>query len=215
MPAGTDIRSRFEALWGKTIDANGAAPAWRALDAGYSEPQRAYHNWSHIRAMLDGLDAARGMPEFDGVDFDEVELAIFFHDAIYDPRAKDNEEKSAALFRDMCADGSPDQAGDQRVAKMILATATHAPNADLATRLLLDLDLRVLGGASEQYSAYARAVRAEYSFVPYQAWRDGRAAVLRRFLERDRIFQTAHFSHLYEARARKNIAAEVGALARQ
>ncbi|MGE0283910.1 MAG: hypothetical protein AB7P20_25305 [Rhizobiaceae bacterium] len=198
-------------MWRKAVCADSSA-AWRALDAGYNEPQRAYHNWAHIGVMLSGLDDARLAREFDEIDFDAVELTIFFHDAIYDPRAKDNEERSAALFSDMCAGGASNQERMQRVVDMIQATAMHAATTDLATRLLLDLDLRVLGGGPERYLAYVDAVRAEYSFVPDEAWRDGRSAVLTRFLERDRIFQTGYFARLYEARARKNIATELEAL---
>jgi len=207
------MQSRFNALWREALDADNAAPAWRALNTGYGEPHRAYHNWSHIEAMLTGLDEARALPEFDGVPFDEVALAIFFHDTVYDPRAQDNEERSAALFRDLCSADASNRNHIEPVAEMIIATAVHAATSDPATRLLLDLDLRVLGGAAEQYAAYARAVRAEYSFVPEQAWRDGRSAVLKRFLERDRIFQTNYFSGKHEAQARTNIAAEIEALA--
>jgi predicted metal-dependent HD superfamily phosphohydrolase len=213
MPAEPDLQSRFEALWRGAVGTDSAARAWRALETGYGEPQRAYHNWSHIGAMLSGLDEASGEAEFDDMNFDEVELAIFFHDAIYDPRAKDNERKSAELFLDVCDEGASSQTNTRHIADMILATATHAGHADLATRLLLDLDLRVLGGAPEHYAAYAEAVRSEYSFVPDKAWRDGRSAVLKRFLDRDRLFQTAHFLRLCEEQARKNIAAELEALA--
>ncbi len=188
------IQSRFHALWRKAVGSDNADAAWRALDAGYGDGSRAYHNWSHVGAMLTGLDEARRQTEFEAVDFDAVELAIFFHDAIYDPRAKDNEARSADLFREVCGDGALGQDGIRRIADMILATAKHGPSSDTATRLLLDLDLRVLGGTPEQYRTYVDAVRTEYSFVPDSAWRDGRSAVLRTFLERERIFQTDTFA---------------------
>jgi len=208
-------RSRFETLWRRSVGSRDAASAWHALDAGYSEPLRAYHNWSHIGAMLAGLDGARGVPEFQAVSFDEVELAVFFHDVIYDPRAKDNETRSAAAFRSASADASIlNTAAIDRIAAAILATATHAATPDISTRLLLDLDLRVLGGTPDDYLAYVDAVRHEYAFVPDDQWRVGRTDVLRRFLERPAIFQTAHVAERYEAFARENIRSEIEALTR-
>jgi predicted metal-dependent HD superfamily phosphohydrolase len=208
------LQSRFHALWRRAVGTHGADAAWPALDAGYSTPSRAYHNWSHIAAMLAGLDEARHETVFAAVDFDAVELAIFFHDAIYDARAKDNEARSANLFHDACGDEPADQTLVRRVTDLILATAKHGASSDIGTRLLLDLDLRVLGGTPEQYGTYADAVRTEYSFVPDGAWRDGRSAVLRTFLERERIFQTDTFASRYERQARSNIERELDTLAK-
>lgn len=204
-------KARFEAIW-QRLTGGSSDSAWAAL-AGYADPQRAYHNTDHLDAMLAGLDLVRGEAEFVAAHFGEVELAIWFHDAIYDPLAKDNEAQSASLFRDCMAPAASMPArGVDHIEAMILATATHAPDADLSTRLLLDLDLRVLGSASDAYQQYARAVRAEYSAVPDDAWRAGRPAVLRRFLERDAIYQTRYFNSRLEELARKNLAEEIAAL---
>lgn len=209
MPAYANAKSRFGALWERTIGKGGAAAAWRALNTGYSDPHRAYHNWSHITAMLAGLDEAQAATEVDGADLGAVELAIFFHDAVYDPRAKDNETKSADLFRSCVSDTHLDKAMADHIIGMILATATHPASSDKATRLLLDLDLRVLGGTSEQYLGYSDAVRAEYAFIPEEQWRLGRTAVLRGFLDRTAIYQTAYFLTRYEALARANLQSEI------
>ena len=204
---------RFHSLWVRAVGSGDADTVWQALDACYGEPARAYHNWTHIEAMLAGLDSVRGEAEFQAVRYDEIELAIYFHDAIYDPHAKDNEARSAEMFRQAVARGSiigPEAI--ERIAEMILATMTHGPSADSSTKLLLDLDLQILGSPPQSYDAYAHAVRAEYGFVPEELWRSGRAAVMKRFLERPAIFQTAHFNRLYEGAARENIAREVAGL---
>lgn len=251
------LRSRFEHTWRK-IAGGDPREVWPRLDAGYADLARAYHNWTHVAAMLDGLNSVRTLEEFAEADFEAVELAIWFHDAIYDARAKDNEERSARLLLD-CVEAShpasltptpypspqgrgglsgagpasePDDGaepefpsplrggarggGDLRkadhIADMIRATATHAPSPDPSTRLLLDLDLRILGAPADIYDRYAEAVRQEYAFVPEALWRPGRAAVLRTFLERPAIYQTRHFARLYEHVARANIAREIAAL---
>lgn len=205
------IFERFKALWSQLCEA--PAPHVRAeLDRAYLEPHRAYHNWQHIEAMLSAMDGCRKLSEFATVSFDEVEAAIFFHDAIYDARAKDNEEQSAALFRRHAVAGGMAPEPIDRVADMILATAAHGPTDDISTRLLLDLDLAILGSPPQHYDAYVAKVRREYDFVPEDQWRPGRAAVLRRFLERPTIYQTDYFREQLEVPAGRNVSAEIESL---
>jgi predicted metal-dependent HD superfamily phosphohydrolase len=205
---------RFQALWARNIAPDTTGEVWARLDAGYRDPARAYHGWAHIEAMLAGLESVRGLDEFSDARFDLVELAIFFHDAVYETRRKDNEARSAEFFRVSAGEGNGiGEVGRAHVVEMIVATASHRPSVDISTRLLLDLDLAILGSDPLHYSAYVDAVRREYAAVPEDAWRHGRAAVLKRFLERERIYQTAHFGARLEAQARANIAAEIARLA--
>lgn len=179
----------------------------------YAAPERHYHGLSHIEALLDL--AAEHRPLL--ADPDAVDAAIWFHDAIYDSRAADNETRSAALAREKLA-GRTDPARIERITAMIEATATHAlPDltderyrADAA--LFLDMDLSVLGAPPAAFDAYEAAVRREYAWVPEPAWRQGRAAVLRRFLQRETIFQTDAFRQRFETPARDNIARSLRAL---
>lgn len=199
---------RFRTVW-ERCGGRDADAVWAILDAGYSEPARAYHNWAHIEAMLAGLDKMSRMADLDAGQRDEIELAIFFHDAVYDPLLKDNEAQSASLFRQMAAkhgDFATESAG--RVADMIGATAEHKPGADPAEQVLLDLDLAVLGSSAETYRDYVSAVRREYAFVSDSDWRAGRAAVMRRFLERQHIYQTSQMA-TREPAARANIENEI------
>jgi predicted metal-dependent HD superfamily phosphohydrolase len=201
---------RFEALWERTIGPAGGGAAWAELDRRLGDTARAYHNWTHIDAILREMDTARVEEEFAGVAYDEVELAVFFHDAVYDPLARDNELRSADLFRKMSG-ASPRMgaAGVARVSAKILATADHGPSRDPSTRLLLDLDLGILGSDAAGYQRYVAAVRKEYAAVPDEAWQAGRPAVLKRFLQRERIYQTRYYFERLEAQARKNIADEI------
>lgn len=211
------LRPRFDALWSRAVAAGDPARPWGRLDAGYGDPGRAYHGWAHVAAMLADLDAASAEPDFAqnlaDARIDEVELAVFFHDAVYDPRRADNEAASAALFAEEAGPRPViDGEGVRRVRALILATAEHRPSPDPATRLLIDLDLAVLGAEPGIYADYARAIRREYAHVPDAAWRFGRGAVLRRFLDRERIFSGASFARRFEARARANLAGELAAL---
>lgn len=201
-------RQNFDALWARMVGGD-SSQAWEALDRGYSQPGRGYHNWVHIAAMLKGLQAVRAEAEFAEAHFDEIALAIYFHDVVYDPRAKDNEEKSAALLLLQAPKGNP---ALSRIEAMIVATQTHTARDDLSTRLLLDLDLATLGSTPDLYNRYAAAIRFEYAFVPEDQWRVGRAAVLERFLERPVIYQTSYFHTRLEAAARGNLRREIDQL---
>lgn len=180
----------------------------------YRAPDRHYHGTAHIEAMLRLFEANRaGL-----ADPPTVEAAIWFHDAIYDSRRSDNEARSAEFAAEKLA-GHADDGRIARIQALILATATHElpEGVDEAARrdaaLFLDLDLSILGAAGDAYDAYEAGVRREYGWVDDAAWRAGRAAVLRKFLDRPAIFQTETFRQRYEKTARDNIARSMAALA--
>jgi predicted metal-dependent HD superfamily phosphohydrolase len=183
------------------------------LSALYQAADRHYHNLTHIKAMLALADEYRGLLD----DPDAVEAAIWFHDAIYDSRAKDNEAKSAEMAEKRLA-GRASSERLARIVAMINATATHQLPAlgdekalnDAA--LLLDMDLAILGAEPDAFDAYEKAVRLEYGWVEEPMWRAGRAAVLKSFLGRPHIFHTQSFRDRFEARARENLGRSLQAL---
>jgi predicted metal-dependent HD superfamily phosphohydrolase len=177
------------------------------LIARYCEPHRRYHTLEHVGEVLDVV-ARLGAGE-------AVELAAWFHDVVYDPRAAAgaSEQASAALARDRLATlGAPDDLALE-VARLVELTAGHEPAADdAAGRALADADLAILGAPAERYERYRAAVRAEYAHVPDDAWRTGRADVLRRFLERTRLFHDEALHRELDARARANLSEELRSL---
>ena len=183
--------------------------ALRALHAG-----RAYHGWSHVEALLALWRRHRAALH----DPEAVRLAILYHDAIYDPRRTDNEHNSAALLRASEAGRVSPKRLDAAEA-MVLATARHAVpfwlpdpvTSDI--RHFLDMDLAILGAPPADFAAYDRAIREEYAHVPEPAYRRGRAAVLRRLLERDPIYLTDTFRAEREAAARHNLSTALATLA--
>lgn len=201
--------ARFTHLWERTGGRNGDR-VWQAVEDGYHEDHRAYHGWIHIGAMLNDLDSIRSIPEFTSLDLDEIELAVFFHDVVYEPRATDNEAQSAAIFREAAAGMSEDKI--ERVVDMILATIHHTATDDPQTQLLLDLDLAILGATPNEYRRYCGAIRAEYEHVSQADWKKGRAKVIEKFLARPVIYQTPHFNSLLEENARAHIRDELEAL---
>ena len=185
------------------------------LAAAYGDGARHYHNLGHVHALLALATQHRALLS----DVGAVEAAIWFHDAVYDSRAKDNEARSAALAH-ACLAGRADAARIERIAAMIEATATHQvpPLADAAAlrdaSLFLDMDLSILGAAPDAFDAYEQAVRREYGWVDEADWRTGRAAVLRHFLDQRHVFHTDEFRERYERQARQNMARSLEALTR-
>ncbi|HEY4241391.1 MAG TPA: hypothetical protein VGM88_16330 [Kofleriaceae bacterium] len=168
------------------------------LAARYSEPHRAYHTLSHIAAMLAWFDSLAW------TDPASVYLAILFHDAIYDPLAKDNEARSADLARSLVS-ASP------RVCDLILLTSRHGSlspadvSDDLDAAHFLDVDTSILGASPAAFDAYDAGVAFEYSVVPPAAYLAGRRAFLSNLLSRPRIFLSSHFHALLDAPARANL----------
>ncbi|MEU8385096.1 metal-dependent phosphohydrolase [Streptosporangium sp. NPDC048865] len=195
------MSEKLMARW-RSLAGSGADPLGSELITRYGEPHRRYHTTAHLEAVLTHIDALADHAEHP----DLVRLAAWFHDAVYDPRRGDNEERSAGLAeRALPEMGLPAEAV-ATVARLVRLTVTHAPApGDADGAVLSDADLAILGASPEVYARYAAAVREEYGFVPDDAFRAGRAAVLRSLLDLPVIF---HVAGLEEA-ARANIAAEL------
>ncbi len=196
---------------------NGSLPAGiiEALKARHAEAHRHYHTWAHIEALLLWLKKTAGHID----DLPAVELAIFFHDAVYDPRSKDNEAQSAALMLSELQGILP-EATLEKARILILATAGHRL-PDIADDLLqsdcaffLDMDLSVLGTDAPVFDAYEAAIRHEYAFLPADAYRKGRSEILQGFLARDRLYFTRQFHDLLEEQARSNLQRSLARLKR-
>jgi predicted metal-dependent HD superfamily phosphohydrolase len=195
--------------WRSLLDAPAAEEIGRDLVERWSEPHRHHHTLDHLEIVLATVDAHAG----EAKDADAVRLAAWFHDAVYDPRRTDNEDMSAALAaRVLPGAGVP----DDRVAavtRLVRLTATHDPSpVDRDGILLCDADLAVLAGEPDEYAAYTAAVRAEYTHVPDEAYRTGRAAVLRRLAAFPSLYRLPALHERWEARARANLAAELKTL---
>ena len=198
----------WKRLWTELGAAEIPAGLLNQLVGAYSEGQRHYHTLQHLRECLAYFEPAAALARHPA----EVELALWFHDAVYDPRAGDNEERSAEwAARSVRAAGCADAVAE-RVRALVLATAGHEANGDPDAEVLLDIDLAILGAAAARYADYARQVRAEYAHVPDAEFRTRRAAVLGTFLSRPSIYATAAFREALEQRARANIAGEIATL---
>ncbi len=192
-------------------DVVGNTPTFRQLVTTtvdrYREAHRSYHDARHVLAVASRCVAlAATMPS---VDRDAVVWASLFHDAIYDPRSSTNEADSAVLAAEELRVCGCSTVLIDEVVRLILLTAGHAVAAgDTNGAVIVDADLAVLGGTADEYRRYVDGVRAEYSFVPDDAWQVGRARVLKNLLALPRLFTTDAMSER-NGRAQSNMRAEL------
>ncbi|MER6391711.1 hypothetical protein ACFXEL_31840 [Streptomyces sp. NPDC059382] len=205
----------LRARWQATVTAAGAAPDTdpapyaKRLLAAWAEPRRRYHTTAHLADVLARIDVLAPHAH----DLAAVELAAWFHDAVYRPDRSENEERSAVLAERALPELGIDADRTAAVARLVRLTVTHDPApGDVDGEVLCDADLAVLAGEPDAYAAYVAAVRAEYGFVPDDAFREGRAAVLRQLLGLPRLFRTPYGAAHWEAPARRNLAAELATL---
>jgi predicted metal-dependent HD superfamily phosphohydrolase len=190
--------------WTQAWQALGIAPPpglFERLIAAYSEPQRHYHDVRHLSECCAHFDAQRAA----AVRPAEIVLALFFHDAVYDPRAADNEARSADWARDALHQAGAADETARRVAELIMATRHDGRPADADARLLVDIDLAILGAPPERFAEYEAQIRREYEWVPELLFRRKRREILEQFLARRPIYATAGLRALCEEQARVNL----------
>ena len=183
--------------------------AFNRIAAAYSEPHRHYHDYTHIEHCLREFDVVKGLCGSP----DEVEFAIWLHDAVYDPHAADNEEKSAMLAKEILSELGCPEPKSNNIRDLILITRHVQEPATPDEQLIVDIDLSILGQPPDIYNIYENNIQAEYSWVPAEAFRVGRSNILRGFLDKTAIYYTERFERLYGNQARVNMAEALMALA--
>jgi predicted metal-dependent HD superfamily phosphohydrolase len=183
--------------------------AYDALCAAYAEKHRHYHTAQHIDDCLSKLDLAKHLAQAP----EEIEIALWFHDAIYDPYKSGNEETSAEWACELLTSNGVAHAKVERVREHILATRHQVIAIDPDAQLLVDIDLSILGASEADYAVFEKNVREEYKWVPSIVFRKKRAEILQSFLDRPQIYSTEYFRDRYETSARNNLVAAIAALA--
>lgn len=191
----------------ETLSLRAPDGVFETLVARYSEAHRAYHTLQHIEecfAQFDRVHGARAPGE--------VGLALWFHDAIYDPRASDNEARSAEWARAVLVESGAPATTIEAVERLILATQHDATPQDHDAQIVVDIDLSILGADENRFQEYEVQVRREYQWVEENAFRRGRTDVLQAFLNRPFIYSTADFRARLGASARSNLTRSIAAL---
>jgi predicted metal-dependent HD superfamily phosphohydrolase len=241
------LSDRWIALWQRIGGRGDPLIPFNDLVQRYSETHRAYHTLDHIKQCLDELDDAQawinsihmvrlavlvstyaGYSSEDCLHLDVIELALWYHDSVYEPRAQDNEEKSSKLAKDVLKQTSLKGWAEELVVDSIMATKYDfsrphpAPNRAIQAlvgiqdslmpyrtaderSLVEDIDLSILGSAPKIFDDYEKNIRKEYMSVSEDDFRTGRMAILESFLNQNRIYKTTFFHRKYEATARENL----------
>ncbi|MEQ1738438.1 MAG: metal-dependent hydrolase [Methyloglobulus sp.] len=181
--------------------ANVPAQLYDEIIAKYDEAHRNYHTLQHLAECLEKFAELRHL----AVNPAEIELALWFHDAVYEPKNHDNEQLSANWARSSVLNAGLGQTIADRIYNLIMATQHHAKPEDIDTKILIDVDLAILGAASERYNEYEQQIRHEYSHVPEATFRLKRAEILQYFLAQPTPFNTPLFIERYEQQARLNM----------
>ncbi|MBF7074193.1 hypothetical protein ISG33_12355 [Glaciecola sp. MH2013] len=182
--------------------------AYINIIGAYSEKGRSYHTIAHLESVLKCLDSVDHLAQRR----DEVEIALWFHDAVYKPFSSSNESDSAKWASDFLQSNGASDTSQKRVFDLVMATAHQSSTNSIDENLIVDIDLSVLGRSRADYNAFSRGVREEYRRVPSFIYRRKRKEVLASFLSRDRIYTFEQFQKKYEASARENIAKEIETL---
>jgi predicted metal-dependent HD superfamily phosphohydrolase len=196
-----DIHERWIAVWTALGLRVPPAPTIDQMLTNYSDPGRFYHTVKHLEECFSYFDRSWHLAEFPA----EVELALWFHDAIYDTHNKDSEERSAYWAEDVLRESGAKPEVVTRVRELVLATKHDAKPMGADACLLVDIDLSILGAPTERFDEYEAQVRQEYHWVPEVQFRDGRQKILRALLARGNIYSTELFRSWLEANAKSNL----------
>ena len=174
----------------------------------YEQEGRYYHNLKHIERMLSFLERRVDRIE----DWVSIQLAVWFHDCIYDIHDSKNEERSADFARKRLSDLGISEDLVEKVADLILLTKKHeitAKHSNYDTKIFLDSDLISLGGSFEEYSKIFERIKKEYSEIPSEVFKNGRRIFLQSILSKPRIFYTDEMFVEFEQDARRNLEKEL------
>jgi predicted metal-dependent HD superfamily phosphohydrolase len=206
---GTLDQKRWTELWSRLGAQGNGQSIFTHLVAAYAEPTRAYHTAEHITDCLAHLDQSRHLARRP----DEVEAALWFHDAVYQPGGSDNEDRSARLAQTALLACAVPLEISRRVAELVLITRHLTIARELDAQLVCDIDLSILGRERAEFDEFERRIRQEYAWVPDLVYRSSRAELLAGFLRRRWIYQTNYFRDQYEVSARANLERVIGELA--
>jgi predicted metal-dependent HD superfamily phosphohydrolase len=196
-----NLEQRWSDLWRRLGAQSGPEPVWSEIVRAYWQPDRTYHTLVHVQDCLTQFDSVRHLAEREV----EVEMALWCHDVVCDPRAVNNEAQSAAWTSRMLKQGGVAAEVSARIEVLILATQHHTLPDQPDGALVVDIDLSILGRTPVEFDRYEAAIRQEYHWVSEPTYREARIKVLESFLARASVFQTQSFRDRYEAQARDNL----------
>lgn len=172
--------------------------------AKYTEPCRAYHNLEHLGNCLVILDSVFEIQELkDGLRFLETSLAIWCHDIVYKPTSKINEENSSIWANKLLATNNINNRNFcDLVTELIIDTKHNRVPRTLEGKILVDIDMSILGNPPSSFCNYDKNIRKEYLQFNDQQFYSNRLKFFYQILAKEKIF---YVLSQYEEQARNNI----------
>lgn len=199
------LQNRWCALFSGSFNAHHnptiVVEAFQSLVSKYSERHRFYHSINHIYSCLEHFDTVISLVNNQFA----VEVAIWLHDIIYNPKSNKNEGECAKYAKNLLLFLDCDKNDIALIEKLINLTKHPSHPSTSDEKFLLDIDLSILGAKPEVFDKYEENVRKEYSFVPRFLFSRGRKKLLLSFVRQEWIFQTGHFRNNFEEQARQNL----------
>ena len=193
------------------VDQKVAEQCFQEITVAYNEPHRYYHNLNHLEHMFRELECCKTDSGFNVSN--EMLWAVWYHDIVYKPGAKNNEKRSAEIAKNSLLELGISKENTDRVFELIMATKIHQCDSnDCEIQMFLDADMAILGSNKSTYSIYCETVRKEHSSIPGFLFNKGRKKFLASVLKQDDIFLSNYFNNKYEKIARENIQEELSNL---
>ena len=146
----------------------------------YTHPPRAYHNLNHISDCLNEFDGVRSLAS----EPSQIEIALWFHDAIYQPMTKGNEEESAELASQILKEQGLSDSYIKKIEELILLTKHHQVPKTIDGKIIVDVDLATLGKPEDIFNQYNQNIIKEYEEViqtiSWDKFREGRTKILKK-----------------------------------
>lgn len=200
-PVANKLRKNWTLLWNHLSLKGNSSKVFSHLSSLYNNPLRYYHNLNHIDHCLTEFSFVKNL----AVNPDAIEMAIYFHDAVYDTHSKLNEETSADLTRKILLEAGANQNLITKVSNLILVTKHAQQVNDQNSKIIIDVDLSIFGQNRTIFDEYETGIRLEYSWFPEKEFNEKRVTILKSFLNRPKIYSTELFISKYEGLARKNL----------
>ncbi len=204
------MKEKFFALWERIKAFGDPILPWQLIETQYTESHRAYHNLTHLASGWNDLNTVRSLLELP----DRVEFAWFYHDFIYNPHSHRNEEDSALIAHEVATNARLPTTFGNDALLLIMATKHTESAQQRDAKFIVDIDLSILGKSPQEFDAYERGIRSEYSWVDEATFREKRSEILQRFLHRPYIYHTPFFRQRYEQQARENLKRSIAQLRR-
>lgn len=167
----------------------------------YSQAHRHYHTLQHLEECFSYFDLVKEQATMPAA----IEMALWLHDVIYDVKSPNNEQNSASWAVTCLQQLKLEQQYIDKIYQLIMVTAHQAAAKTQDEKIMVDVDLAILGAKPQRFAEYQQQIRKEYSWVPYFLYKIKRKAILKSFLERPVIYQTATLHNLLEKSARVNL----------